>query len=1197
MTLVPLPAGVRLTRHFHVSAAARKRYGLDEDFVDLRGRVIFADPDAADAWAASINRVRDVERFPESAVSGAELYAAGLLDEALHLLLDTYRREQQGSWTATLLAELRAAHGEEATEAALREFVEAFPTVAVSQGRLTPERYLEGETDGLPNREVVLEEWACLRVAQENPALEGFRDLFEAPAPDLERFGAELDQRMGGLIGMGDEEQAGAAGSGGDLASLLRAPVRSHPTSLHGQLGYVRTRWARLLGTRFEALWTRLLRAADLLQEARARGPAGPPGPAPVPDRTALAGREEVEAYSPDADWMPSVVLVAKSTYVWLDQLARRYGREVARLDHIPDEALDELVRRGFNALWLIGLWERSAASRRIKQMQGQEDAAASAYALHDYRIADDLGGEEAYRTLRDRAAARGLRLASDMVPNHVGLDGRWVIEHPDWFVQLDHPPYPGYGFTGTDLADHPEVEIRLEDHYWDRSDAAVVFERKDARSGERRYIYHGNDGTSMPWNDTAQLDYLRADVREAVLATIVEVARRFPIIRFDAAMTLAKQHVQRLWYPPPGEGGAIPSRSRYGALEPGEFEQRMPTEFWREVVDRVAREAPDTLLLAEAFWMMEGYFVRTLGMHRVYNSAFMNMLKREANGDYRSLMRNVLSFDPRMLQRFVNFMNNPDEDTAIAQFGDGDKAFGVTTLMATLPGLPMFGHGQVEGLREKYGMEYRRARREEVPDERMTARHLREIAPLLRRRQEFAGVERFRLYDVVGEDGQLHEDVFAYSNRRGDRAHLILFHNRYADVRGRVRESVPFAEPPGNEARQVRVSLAEGIGLTARADRFAILRDQRSGLEELHSSESLARDGLPVHLGAFEARVYLDVREVRDVDGRYRRLHDHLGGRRVPDLEEASLELVLAPLHRAFVQALTASEREGRRKALAAFGRELREQRPGTRLDERRALDALERISAGSTAPVQRPEGASEEAGASSPTRAHQPSKPVDAADPSDPDAAGPKSDEAPQAGAPPRPPAERTGPAGHDAGAFPLPEPAWRASAALAASLEDGADVWEALRLGRAVRPLLAHAHAGVEADAWLELVPLLLREPGEAPAAAARKETRREAPDPSEEGPPAREAERGEAALVERGRRRLANDARLQAWLQVHAHEGVRWYHRERFRAWVAGWSWWWAHGGEDPARLRAAQRRWAELERASEYRFERLLPTSG
>ena len=89
------------------------------------------------------------------------------------------------------------------------------------------------------------------------------------------------------------------------------------------------------------------------------------------------------------------------------------------------------------------------------------------------------------------------------------------------------------------------------------------------------------------------------------------------------------------------------------------------PIEFWREVVDRVAQEVPDTLLLAEAFWLMEGYFVRTLGMHRVYNSAFMNMLKREENEKYRMTIKNVLEFDPEILKRFVNFMNNPDERTA----------------------------------------------------------------------------------------------------------------------------------------------------------------------------------------------------------------------------------------------------------------------------------------------------------------------------------------------------------------------------------------------------------------------------------------------------------------------------------------------------------------------------------------------------
>ena len=117
------------------------------------------------------------------------------------------------------------------------------------------------------------------------------------------------------------------------------------------------------------------------------------------------------------------------------------------------------------------------------------------------------------------------------------------------------------------------------------------------------------------------------------------------------------------------------------------ELHAAMPAEFWREVVDRVAAEAPDTLLLAEAFWMLEGYFVRTLGMHRVYNSAFMNMLRDEDNAKYRSVMKNTLEFDPEVLKRYVNFMNNPDEETTVAQFGKGDKYFGICTMMATLPG------------------------------------------------------------------------------------------------------------------------------------------------------------------------------------------------------------------------------------------------------------------------------------------------------------------------------------------------------------------------------------------------------------------------------------------------------------------------------------------------------------------------------
>ena len=223
------------------------------------------------------------------------------------------------------------------------------------------------------------------------------------------------------------------------------------------------------------------------------------------------------------------------------------------------------------------------------------------------------------------------------------------------------------------------------------------------------------------------------------------------------------KRHIQRLWYPQPGHEAGIPSRSA-AAVPADELRRLMPQEFWREVVDRVAQEVPDTLLLAEAFWLMEGYFVRTLGMHRVYNSAFMHMLRDEKNAEYQQVIRETVSFDARILGRYVNFMNNPDERSAIDQFGSDDKYFGVATLLATLPGLPMFGHGQFEGYSEQYGMEFRRPQRDERPNDWLVDRHRRQISPLLYERWRFSGAAGFRQLAALEGGGATH-DVFAYAN------------------------------------------------------------------------------------------------------------------------------------------------------------------------------------------------------------------------------------------------------------------------------------------------------------------------------------------------------------------------------------------------------------------------------------------------
>jgi hypothetical protein len=298
----------------------------------------------------------------------------------------------------------------------------------------------------------------------------------------------------------------------------------------------------------------------------------------------------------------------------------------------------------------------------------------------------------------------------------------------------------------------------------------------------------------------------------------------------------------------------------------------------------------------------MEGYFVRTLGMHRVYNSAFMNMLRDEENANYRSVIKNTLSFDPEVLKRYVNFMNNPDERTAVDQFGKGDKYFGICTLMATLPGLPMFGHGQIEGYTERYGMEYRRAYHDEHPDAWLVARHEREISPLLHRRHLFAEVRDFLLYDFFTDQGHVNEDVFAYSNRSGAERALIVFNNRYASARGWVRISCSYAEKTADGGKHQRQrTLGESFGLSADSSGFAAYRDALTGLEYLHRARDLAERGLNLELRAYQTDVFLDWRDLhQDATHPWGELCDSLAGRGVPSLEDALTWLRLRPVHNA---------------------------------------------------------------------------------------------------------------------------------------------------------------------------------------------------------------------------------------------------------------------------------------------------------
>ena len=320
--------------------------------------------------------------------------------------------------------------------------------------------------------------------------------------------------------------------------------------------------------------------------------------------------------------------------------------------------------------------------------MRGNPDAVASAYSLDDYRIAEDLGGEARLREparpgLGARHPARE-RHGAQPHGHRFALGHRAPRVVP---VGAASRPTRSYTFNGPDLSPDARVGIVLEDHYWDDSDAAVVFKRVGPLDRRRRATSttattaRASRGTTRRSSTSST-----PEVREQVIQTILDVARRFPIIRFDAAMVLAKKHIQRLWWPEPGRPAAIPSRAEH-AMPKAEFDRadaaRVLARGRRPRRRRGARHAPAGRGVLAARGLLRPD-ARACTASTTARSCTCSAT-RTAPATGRSSRRRI-EFDPEILKRYVNFMSNPDEKTgarAVRQGrqvlrrrdGDGDAA------------------------------------------------------------------------------------------------------------------------------------------------------------------------------------------------------------------------------------------------------------------------------------------------------------------------------------------------------------------------------------------------------------------------------------------------------------------------------------------------------------------------------------------
>ena len=379
MTIQHNPSAVQSKEHFYVNRNARKLFHLtDPAFLALpsTGQESFKQ---AEKQTGIINDFLIKQKGAEAKpVLPAQFNGMKLLHELFHYVMTSSIAARQPTLLENAYTTFETEISKEQSTEYLTRFISAFPTEKVYAGSETPLSWLNIQN----NKKYLLEESFLVWLNSQNPALDQFSDLLT----DQNVMKEEAYRKL--ILTMQSSMKAmGPVGAGNiDLIELLTEPIRHAPSSILDQLRYIQLKWSDLLAD--SPLLKLLPSAIDLIEDedkylffekiahSEEAGKASHffEKEAHIPSYSA-SDSDAPANYSTDSSWMPEVVMLAKSTYVWLDQLTKLYRRPINRLQDIPDEELDLMADRGFTALWLIGIWQRSYASQKIKQLQGNPEA------------------------------------------------------------------------------------------------------------------------------------------------------------------------------------------------------------------------------------------------------------------------------------------------------------------------------------------------------------------------------------------------------------------------------------------------------------------------------------------------------------------------------------------------------------------------------------------------------------------------------------------------------------------------------------------------------------------------------------------------------------------------------------------------------------------------------------------------------
>ena len=442
--------------------------------------------------------------------------------------------------------------------------------------------------------------------------------------------------------------------------------------------------------------------------------------------------------------WPRRPLIYEINTWVWLHELSQKAGRSIT-LGNVPDQEWDSIASYGFDAVWLMGVWERSPAGisiaknnaelgdefRRVLPDCTDQDIVGSAYCLRRYTVDRRLGGTAGLAAARKILAERGMRLMLDFVPNHVAPDHPWIKDHPQYFIQG----------TADDLIRSPGDYFQTGAHV----------------------LAHGRDPYFPPWRDVAQLNAFHPALRQAAIETVLDIADQCDGMRCDMAMLMMNAIFERTWGTRAGEK---PAR-----------------EYWSELIRAVRERYPNVLFMAEAYWDLE-WELQQQGFDYCYDKRLYDRIEHNSAEQVRLHLCADLGYQ----EKLVRFIENHDEPRAAATFAHG-KALAAAVVFATLPGAKLFHEGQFEGRRVRLPVFLRR-RPEEVEDCDLQAFYKRLLQTL---RSPSLRDGEWRLCERTGwPDNRTYLNLVACCWTKDKQHHLIIANLSSDRSQGNVRIPVP---------------------------------------------------------------------------------------------------------------------------------------------------------------------------------------------------------------------------------------------------------------------------------------------------------------------------------------------------------------------------------------------------------------------